>query len=150
MAPVALHEIERKAVDNPSPWARKHVDQYLDSGGEQTDHPMTDRLILLYVKGRRSGEIRRVPVVHFTDGENMLIIASKGGAPEDPMWYRNLVADPQVWVRYKQDFFEARAHVLTPEERAPVWEMLTSIAPGFAQYQAKVERTIPVVRLARV
>ncbi|HEX9644903.1 MAG TPA: nitroreductase/quinone reductase family protein [Acidimicrobiia bacterium] len=146
----SLHEIERKAVDNPSPWARKHVDQYLESGGEKTDHPMTDRLILLYVKGRRSGEIRRVPVVHFTDGDDMLIVASKGGAPEDPMWYRNLVANPQVWVRHKDDFFEARAHVLTPEERTPAWEMLTAIAPGFAQYQEKASRTIPVVRLARV
>jgi len=146
---IELHDIETRAVDNPSAWARTHVEQYLATGGEKTDHPMTNRLILLYVKGRRSGEIRRVPLVHFPDGGDMLIVASKGGAPEHPMWYRNLAADPQVWVRFRDDFFEARAEVLSDEERAPAWEMITSIAPGFAEYQEKTARTIPVVRLAR-
>ena len=149
MTPIDLDEIEERAVDSPSPWARKHVEQYLESGGEAVEHPMDDRLILLYVTGRRSGEIRRVPVVHFADGDDMLIVASKGGAPEDPEWFRNLAADPRVWVRFRDDFFEARAEVLTPEERASAWGMLTSIAPSFADYQAKVERTIPVVRLSR-
>jgi F420H(2)-dependent quinone reductase len=143
-----LHEIEKSAVDSPSPYAQKHVAQYL--GGGDIEHTMADRLILLYAKGRKSGDIRRVPLVHFRDGEDMVIIASKGGAPEHPLWYRNLVADPQVWVRFKEDFFEARATVLSDEERAPVWGRITAAAPGFADYQAKVERTIPVVRLTKV
>lgn len=145
-----LHEIETTAVDSPSPWAQKHVAQYLASEGKQIDHPMADRLILLYVKGRKSGSIRRVPLVHFPDGDDLLVVASKGGAPENPHWYRNLVDDPRVWVRYKDDFFEARAEVLAHEERTPAWKRITDEAPGFGEYQAKVERTIPVVRLSRV
>jgi len=150
MTSIDLHEIEERAVDSPSPWAQKHVEQYLESGGKAVEHPMDDRLILFYVTGRQSGDIRRVPLVHFGDGGDMFIVASKGGAPDDPEWYRNLVADPRVWVRFKDDFFEARAEVLTPEERAPAWEMITAIAPSFGDYQAKVDRVIPVVRLRRV
>lgn len=150
MTSLNLHEIEEEAVDSPSPWARKHVEQYLATGGREVDHPMDERLILLYVTGRRSGDIRRVPLVHFEDGDDMLIVASKGGAPEDPEWFKNLVAEPRVWVRFRDDFFEARAEVLPPEERDPAWERITSSAPGFADYQAKVDRTIPVVRLRRV
>jgi proline iminopeptidase len=145
-----LHQIEKRAIDSPSPYAQKHVAQYLESGGKAVEHGMADQLILLYVKGRKSGDIRRVPLVHFPDGDDLLIIASKGGAPDDPSWYRNLVADPQVWVRFMDDFFEARASVLSDEERTPVWARITAQAPGFAEYQAKVSRTIPVVRLTRV
>jgi len=150
MTSIDLHEIERRAVDSPSPWARKHVEQYLSTGGREVDHPMEERLILLYVTGRRSGDIRRVPLVRFEDGDDLLIVASKGGAPEDPEWFNNLVADPTVWVRFRDDFFPARAEVLDGEERGPIWERITSIAPGFADYEARSERTIPVVRLHKV
>jgi deazaflavin-dependent oxidoreductase (nitroreductase family) len=145
-----LHEIETRAVDSPSPYAQKHAAQYLESGGKAVEHGMSDQLILLYVKGRKSGEIRRVPLVHFRDGDDMLVVASKGGAPANPDWYDNLVADPKIWVRFMDDFFEARASVLTDAERTPAWERITREAPAFGDYQAKVSRTIPLVRLTRV
>jgi deazaflavin-dependent oxidoreductase (nitroreductase family) len=147
---IELHEIEREAVDSPREWARNHVDQYLESGGTKTDHPHTDRLILLYTKGKRSGAIRRTPLVHFESDLGYLIVASQGGAPTHPSWYHNLLADPQVWVRDRDDFFEARADVLTPAERPPAWEYITSELPFFAEYQEKTDRVIPVVRLTRV
>lgn len=145
-----MHEIETQATDPKSPWALNHVRQYLASEGTAVDHPSADRLILLYTRGHRSGLIRRTPVVHFPDGETMLVVASKAGAPDHPLWYRNLVADPVVWVRFKKDFFEARAHALGPDERPAVWEMITARTPAFADYQAKTEREIPVVRLRAV
>lgn len=144
-----MHDIEKQASNPKSPWALKHIEQYLASDGEQVEHPSADRLLLLYTKGRRSGAIRRTPVVHFPDGEDMLIVASKGGAPDHPLWYRNLVADPQVWVRFKKDFFVAEATTLGPEERPAAWEMITTRTPAFAEYQAKAGREIPVVRLRR-
>ena len=147
---IELHDIERRAVDNPSPWARRHIDEYLASGGREVAHPMSERLVLLYVTGRSSGEIRRIPLASFEDGDHRLVVASRGGAPDDPQWFRNLTADPRVWVRFRDDFYEARAEVLSPEERAVAWEAITSTAPQFADYEAKTERVIPVVRLRRV
>lgn len=145
-----MHEIEQQAVDNPSPWARKNIAEYLASDGEDVEHPSADRMILLYVEGRKTGTIYRTPLVHFPDGDDMLIVASKGGAPDDPQWYRNLVDNPRVWVRFKSDFYEATAETLGPDERPAAWEMITKRSPAFADYQKKAERTIPVVRLRKV
>lgn len=144
-----MHDIESRATDPKSPWAVRHIEQYLATDGAEVDHPSADRLLLLYTKGRRSGAIRRTPVVHFPDGDTMLIVASKGGAPDHPLWYRNLVEDPEVWVRFKGDFFAARAEVLGPQERPAAWQTITARSPAFADYQAKTEREIPVVRLTR-
>ena len=76
-----MHAIEEQATDPKSPWAIKHIEQYLASDGEAVDHPSADRLILLYTTGQKSGRIRRTPVVHFPDGDAMLIVASKGSSP---------------------------------------------------------------------
>jgi deazaflavin-dependent oxidoreductase (nitroreductase family) len=142
-------DIEDRAVDSPSPYARKHVEQYLATDGADVEHPSADRMILLYTTGRKTGNIRRIPVVHFPDGDDMLIVASKGGAPRNPEWYLNLAADPHVWVRYRDEFFGALASTLTPEERAQAWPAITDRSPAFAEYQARVSRVIPVVRLIR-
>jgi len=147
---IELHDIEKQAVDSPRPWAKQHVDQYLDTAGREVDHPMADRLVLLYVRGRSSGEIRRIPLASFEHDGDRHIVASMGGAPDDPQWYRNILANRRVWVRFRDDFYEAEAQVLTPGERAAVWEAITAAAPVFAGYQEKTDRVIPVVRLHRV
>ncbi len=145
----SLAEIEAQAVDSPSPWAQRHIEQYLATDGAEVDHPSADRVILLYTRGRRSGAIRRLPLVSFPDGDDLLVVASKGGAPSHPDWYRNLVADPAVWVRRKGEFYAATATTLDPESRRRVWPTIVAMNPSFADYQAKVERVIPVVRLTR-
>lgn len=109
---------------------------------------MAERIILLYTKGRKTGEIRRVPIVHLPDGEDLIVIASKGGAPRHPEWYLNLEADPQVWVRRKSDVFEARAGILEGEEYQQMWSRVIDWAPGFQTYQDRTERQIPLVRLS--
>lgn len=146
---MTLAEIEKQAVDNPQPWARRHIEQYLRTEGREVDHSLADRMILLYTKGRRSGKIRRVPVVHLPDGDDLIVIASKGGAPQHPAWYFNLEADPQVWVRHKGEVFEARAQVLVGEEYEEMWSRVVTWAPGFQQYRDRTERRIPLVRLRR-
>lgn len=145
-----LIQIEERAVDNSQPWARENIEQYLRSDGAEVEHPRADRMILLYTKGRKSGSIRRVPVVHLPDGDDLIVIASKGGAPDHPDWFFNLRDDPQVWVRNKSDLFEARASVLEGEEHHQMWERVTEWAPGFQDYQDKTERLIPLIRLRRV
>ena len=144
-----LPEIEARAADNPSPYASAHIAQYLESDGQDVDHPMADALILLYTTGKKSGQIRRTPLAAYSDGDDLIVIASKGGAPEHPSWFWNLKADPSVWVRDKGEFYEARAEVLDADEHDAMWGRITEWAPGFQSYQDKVDRLIPLVRLIR-
>lgn len=124
--------------------------KYIASDGSDVDHPMADAIILLYTTGRTSGVIRRVPLASFPDGDDLLVIASKGGGPDDPEWYLNLRDDPRVWVRRKGRLYEARATVLEGDERASRWEPITERHPVFGKYQQKAGRILPLVRLAEV
>ena len=142
--------IEEAAVVNPSAHAETHIQQYLGSDGADVDHPAGDSLILLYTTGRKSGEIKRVPLGSFPDGDALLIIGSNAGRPKPPQWFFNLVASPTVWVRKQAHFYKAEASVLPPEERQPFWDALTARMPMFDEYQANAGRELPVVRLTRV
>jgi deazaflavin-dependent oxidoreductase (nitroreductase family) len=145
-----LKTVEELATENPSEWASKHIRQYLESDGEDVDHRLADNMILLYTKGRKSGKIRRHPIVHLPDGDDLIVIASKGGAPKHPHWFLNLRANPQVWVRRKSDIFDAEAEILDGEEYEQMWRRVTDWAPGFQEYQDRTERQIPLVRLSPV
>ena len=142
-------DIEAQAVGSASPRANRHIHQYLESSGEAVDHPIAERLILLYTSGRRTGKIRRVPLTHIRDGDAVLIVASNGGADDHPSWYVNIAADPRVWVRHKADFFEATATTLGSVERAEVWPRLVEPTHRFAEYQERAARQIPIVRIRR-
>jgi deazaflavin-dependent oxidoreductase (nitroreductase family) len=145
-----MNDIERDAVDSPYPPIAAQAQQYLESSGEQVDHPAADRVILLYVRGRSSGTIRRVPLVAVSDDDGLIVVGSKNGAPDHPEWYLNLVADPKVWVRNKGDFFEATATTLEGTERDEAWARVVDVMPWFGGYQTKTERVLPVVRLTTV
>ncbi|MGH8944550.1 MAG: nitroreductase family deazaflavin-dependent oxidoreductase [Acidimicrobiia bacterium] len=145
-----LRTIDDVATENPSEWASKNIEQYLRSDGEHVQHPMADRMILLYTKGRKTGKIRRTPIVHLPDGDDLIVIASKGGAPKHPEWFLNLRGDPQVWVRRKSEVFEAGAEILEGDEYEEMWRRVTDWAPGFQTYQDRTERRIPLVRLTPV
>ena len=142
--------IEEAAVVNPSAHAETHIQQYLASDGADVDHPAGDSLILLYTTGRKSGEIKRVPVGSFPEGDTLLVIGSNAGRPKQPEWYMNLVASPTVWVRKQADFYEAEASVLPSEERQVFWDNLTAQMPMFAEYQENAGRELPVIRLTRI
>lgn len=143
-------DVEAMAVDNPQSWASDHIRQYLASDGAAVQHPHADRLILLYTTGRSSGLIRRTPLASADHDGDLIVAASKAGAPDNPSWYANLVANPTVWVRKKADVYEARASVIEGEQRSAAWAAMVEAVPGMARYQDKTERTIPVVRLSRV
>ena len=83
-------------------------------------------------------------------GGNYVVVASKGGAPTNPLWYENLIAHPEVRVQVKGDKFAARARDATPEERPRLWQLMTSLWPAYDEYQAKTERRIPLVVLEPV
>ena len=106
--------------------------------------------LVLTTKGRKTGLERKFALIYQTDGGNPVVVASKGGAPEHPGWYRNLVANPEVGVQIKGDKFTARARATSGEERAKLWEKLAAVWPDYNNYAKKTDREIPVVVLERV
>ena len=108
------------------------------------------RILLLTTTGAKSGLERVNPVVCREEGDDVYVFASKAGAPTDPDWYHNLVANPEVGVELGADRFAARAVVLEGSERDRVYAAHAEQFPTFAEYQAGTDRVIPVVRLDRV
>ncbi|MFC6937003.1 nitroreductase family deazaflavin-dependent oxidoreductase [Actinomadura yumaensis] len=107
-------------------------------------------LILLTTVGARSGKRRTSPLGFVADGDDLLIVASAGGAPKHPAWYHNLLAEPRVTVETGTETFEAMAVPAWGEERDRLFERVVRVAPGYADYQEKTSRVIPVVTLRRV
>jgi deazaflavin-dependent oxidoreductase (nitroreductase family) len=112
--------------------------------------PPSRPLVLLTTTGAKSGNAHTTPLRPFYDGDRLYVIASKGGAPSDPQWFRNLVANPEVTVEEGKETIKARAMVVTGTERDRLWANAVAIEPGFAEYQAKVTRQIPVIVLERL
>ncbi|MFS0700985.1 nitroreductase/quinone reductase family protein [Cellulomonas sp. 179-A 4D5 NHS] len=108
------------------------------------------RLLLLTTRGARTGRPHTTPLGYLPDGDRVLVIASSLGAPTHPAWFHNLVADPTVTVEDGVFAYEARAEVLTGEERDRLYARAVEADPGWAEYQARTSRVIPVVALHRV
>jgi deazaflavin-dependent oxidoreductase (nitroreductase family) len=106
-------------------------------------------LLLLTHTGAKTGAKRTNPVAYFRDGDRYVIVASKGGAPTNPDWYHNLLANPEATIEVGTDTFAVRAEPASTEERERLWRMITSKNPAFAEYERKTSRTIPVVILER-
>lgn len=100
---------------------------------------------LLTTTGRKSGEPRTVPLLHLPEGDRVLLVASQGGLPSHPQWYRNILADPHVTVQVGRRTREMTAREATPAERAELWPRLVARYADFADYQANTSRVIPVV-----
>lgn len=129
---------------------RALIEEFRANGGKVGGQFAGRPLLLLSTVGARSGQIRTSPLAYTTDGERLIIIASKGGAPTHPDWYHNLIANPIVTVEVGVEQFRARATVAEEEERTRLFNQMAAQMPGFAEYQRKVERLIPVVVLERL
>ena len=102
--------------------------------------------VLVTHTGARSGKQRTTPLAYFTDGDDVILIASAGGAPKHPAWFRNVMANPEVELWAKGSGGRYRAREAEGEERARLWKLATDYYPGFASYQERAtERRIPVV-----
>jgi deazaflavin-dependent oxidoreductase (nitroreductase family) len=104
-------------------------------------------VIILTTRGRKSGSLRKVPLMRVTDGERYAVIASLGGAAKHPVWYLNLLADPDVFLQDKDVKRRYRARTATGEERRQWWARAVAVWPFYERYQAKTDREIPVVVL---
>lgn len=106
-------------------------------------------LLLLHTIGAKSGLSRINPVAQISDGERFVIVASKGGAPTNPDWYYNLVANPEVTVEVGTEKFPAFAQIAEEPERTELFNKMAGMYPGFADYEHKTTRVIPVILLRR-
>jgi deazaflavin-dependent oxidoreductase (nitroreductase family) len=127
----------------------EHVRVYRETSGERGYHWRGTTVLLLTAKGRRSGEPRTMPLIHRTDGDRWVVVASKGGAPQNPSWFENLMADPEATIQVRGDVVPVRASVAKGEERSRLWSEMTEVWPAYDDYQARTEREIPVVVLSR-
>ena len=103
--------------------------------------------LMLRTTGRRSGQTRVNSLVYAKAGDRYIVVASKGGDPKHPVWYTNLVADPEVHVQVKGEKFAARARVAAGEERARLWDVMAAVWPDYNDYRTKTSREIPIVVL---
>jgi deazaflavin-dependent oxidoreductase (nitroreductase family) len=102
-------------------------------------------ICLLTVTGARSGQPRTVPLLYMRDGERLVFVASQGGLPTNPQWYRNVQAHPEVTVQIGRSVRAMRARPASPDERAALWPRLVDLYADFASYQSWTDREIPVV-----
>ena len=128
---------------------RQHLERYLETNGEEGHIWNGVPTALLTTRGRVTGIPTTTPLIYGRDGERYLLVASRGGAPRHPGWYRNLVRDPNVELQVMGDKFAATARTATPEEKPVLWAIMTEIFPNYDEYQARTEREIPVVVIER-
>ena len=126
------------------------IEDFRTHHGEITTGPFTGRsLLLLTTRGAKSGRERTNPLAYTRDGERIFVIASKGGAPTNPDWYRNLRANPRVTIEVGPERFEANARVAKGAERRRLYDLQASRMPGFKEYERRTTREIPVIVLER-
>jgi deazaflavin-dependent oxidoreductase (nitroreductase family) len=134
-------------------WNKTIIDEFHAKDGKGVGQ-FGDWLMLLTTTGARSGEERLTPVMYHRDGERYIIVASKAGAPDNPGWYHNLKAHPvatmEVGTESGTETFQVRAREAEGADRERIWADRIAIAPGFADYQRKTSRRIPVMILERV
>jgi deazaflavin-dependent oxidoreductase (nitroreductase family) len=139
---------EADYAPSPSGYVSDHVERYETSGGTDGGAmPNGAGVVILTTVGRTTGKLRKTPLVRVTDGARYVVIASRGGAPTHPDWYRNLVAEPEVILQDGDAVHEMEARTVEGEERAGLWRLAVAEWPDYASYQENTERLIPVVVL---
>jgi deazaflavin-dependent oxidoreductase (nitroreductase family) len=132
-------------------FGEEHVRKYLETdGAEGHDWLKGTSILLLTTKGRRTGQERTTPLIYERNGDDVMVVASKGGSDTPPAWYLNLKADPEVKVQIRGDRFTARARDATPEEKQKLWPVMTAAWPDYDEYQKNTDREIPIVILERI
>jgi deazaflavin-dependent oxidoreductase (nitroreductase family) len=136
--------------DSSVGWVAKHIHEYVETDGRKGHKWYGAPTLLLTTRGRKSGLRRRTALIYGRDGDNYIVVASRGGHKQHPAWYLNLAANPDVEVQVGADKFPAHARTGTAEEKARLWPLMTSIWPAYDDYQARTDREIPVVILVAV
>ncbi|MEV4101844.1 nitroreductase family deazaflavin-dependent oxidoreductase [Nonomuraea sp. NPDC049649] len=128
-------------------YGREHVKRYRETDGAEGHDWNDTTVLLLTTKGRKSGEPYTTPLIYQAHDGDFVVVASKGGDPADPDWYKNLAADPEVEVQVRGDRFAAHARTASDAERPELWRLMTATWPEYDEYTTKTDRKIPVVVL---
>jgi deazaflavin-dependent oxidoreductase (nitroreductase family) len=136
-------------TDDDNLFGPEHVRVYRETNGERGYHWRGTEILLLSTRGRSSGEERTTPLIHRADGDRWIVVASKGGAPDHPDWYKNLEADPIALIQVKDERIPVHAVNAVGDERERLWKLMTEVWPAYDEYQQKTDREIPVVIFTR-
>jgi F420H(2)-dependent quinone reductase len=144
--------LEGEYEPSPAQWVRDQVAAYEASGGQKANTLRDTGLpvIIVTTRGKKSGKIRKFGLMRVEHDGEYALVASKGGAPQHPVWYYNLTADPTaVMIQDGSEPFDAKVRELNGDERAEWWERAVAAYPPYADYQAKTPRQIPVLLATR-
>ncbi|WP_371494144.1 nitroreductase family deazaflavin-dependent oxidoreductase [Kitasatospora sp. NBC_00374] len=129
---------------SPEQWVREQVELYEGSGGTEGTTMRGLPVIILTTRGAKSGRIRKTPLMRVEHAGTYAVVASKGGAPEHPVWYHNVMADPRVELQDGPVRQDMTARQVTGEEKALWWARAVEAYPDYAEYQTRTDREIPV------
>lgn len=135
---------DKEYAPSPEQWVRDQVDLYESSGGKQGNTMRGMPIVLLTTIGAKTGKIRKVPLMRVEHEGSYAAVASKGGAPEHPVWFYNLKANPDLDVRDGEQVFQMTAREVSGDEYAQWWERSVAAYPDYADYQTKTDRKIPL------
>jgi len=132
-------------LPSPREWVRDQVELYESSGGREGTELRGRPVIVVTNRGRRTGGVRKTPLMRVADGDGYVLVASRGGAPEHPQWYFNLLEHPEVTIQDRERVAEMRVELVEePVARARLWALAVEAFPDYAEYQTRTERVIPV------
>jgi deazaflavin-dependent oxidoreductase (nitroreductase family) len=136
--------LDGEYAPSPTDWARKQAELYESSGGTKGTTVRGLPVVVLTSIGARTGKLRKTPLMRVEHDGTYAVVASLGGAPQHPVWYHNLVADPRVELQDGPVTRDMIAREVTGDERAEWWDHAVAAYPDYADYQAKTDRVIPV------
>jgi F420H(2)-dependent quinone reductase len=142
--------LQGEYAPSPADYVRDQVADYERTGGAEGGTMMGKPVIILTTQGARSGKIRKTPLMRIEHDGRYAVVASKGGAPEHPVWYHNISANPHVELQDGADRRDYHAHEATGDEKAQWWERAVAAWPDYAEYQKKTDREIPLFVLEPV
>lgn len=138
-------------IESPIEFVANHIKTYVATNGEDGHMWQGVPCLLLTTTGRKSGDLRRCALIYGTDGNDLIVVASRGGDANHPLWYKNMLENAEVTVQVKADVFQAVASTVPEGEvRESLWNQMAALWPDYNAYAEKTERRIPLVRLTRV
>jgi deazaflavin-dependent oxidoreductase (nitroreductase family) len=136
--------LEGEYEPSPSKWAADQAQLYESTGGDQGGLIMGKPCVVLTSKGRRTGKLRKTPLMRVEHDGTYAVVASLGGAPKHPVWYYNLIANPHVTLQDGPNVLDLQSRELTGDEKATWWARAVEVWPDYDTYQAKTDRIIPM------
>ena len=132
-----------------SDFNKKVIEEFRANEGKVGGFFANNTLLLLHTTGAKSGKERINPLISMEDGDRLVVIASKGGAPSHPDWYHNIVANPTIKVEYGTESFDSKATIAPEPERSELYEKMSQIFANFSEYKETANRVIPVITITR-